>query len=72
MTDKKKDAFQHEEDLRDLAKDLVDASLKGIMNIQNKRGHLAVNTPEYELFQSTLISSMVFLSKSGINPYENE
>jgi len=64
---------EREEGLQDLAKDMIDAALKGIINIQNKRGFQMPgrSNAEYELFSSTLISSMVYLDKCGIKAYKD-
>lgn len=65
--------IQSEKDLEDLAKDLVNASLKGIIQIENKRGTLpGRSNAEKELFKDTLINAMTYLSKCGIDPYKNE
>jgi hypothetical protein len=64
---------RHEDGLQELAKDMTNVALKGIINIQNKPGFLpGRKSAEYDLFSSTLISSMIYLDKCGIKPYKNE
>lgn len=61
----------HEEAIQDLAKDMVDASVKGLINLQNQPGD-SRGTAEYVLFSETLVNCMTYLSKCGIKPYSDE
>lgn len=61
-----------EEDLQDLAMDMVDTALTGLTNLEDKRGFQSRNSPEHELFTNTLISCMVYLKRCGIKPYSDE
>lgn len=63
----------HEEALQDLAKDMVDASVKGLINIADNPKYLpGRESAERELFSNTLVNSMIYLARCGIKPYSDE
>ena len=56
---------QHEQDLIDLTKDLLDTSILGIKNLDKKGVSMIKPNAAYELFANTIVTSIIYLEASG-------